>query len=259
MSERVRTAIITGAVGLAVVVAVRLAMRVALQGYLARLGARQSAGDVAGARTRFVILQRLVTAILLVIVAWSVLQVFPSTNAIGRSLLASGAVLTIFLGIALTGPLSNVGAGVLLGLSQSVRLGDRHDRRRDGADDRDHAPAHGARHGRRAARVRAQLAARELDRHEPLDRRPAARRDSSPPARLGTSIEAARHAVLSAVEGFQDSTAADTKVVVADLTESTVWLALSVHLRRTATSPRSRPSSASSRWPHSRASSLPGT
>src|ERR1700693_2991890 len=100
-------------------------MRAAFTGYLLRLGARRSASDVAGQRTRFVILQRLVTVVLLVIVAWSVLQVFPSTNALARSLLASGAVLTIFLGIALSSPLTNIGAGVLLGLTQSVRLGDR--------------------------------------------------------------------------------------------------------------------------------------
>src|ERR1700674_210939 len=125
MSERVRSAIITGAVGLAVVVAVRLAMRAAFTGYHSRLGTRRPPSEIAGQRTRFVILQRLLTVVLLVIVAWSVLQVFPSTDALARSLLASGALLTIFLGIALSGPLTNIGAGILLGLSQSVRLGDR--------------------------------------------------------------------------------------------------------------------------------------
>ena len=103
-----RTAIITGAVGLAVILAVRVAMDAAFKHYLTRVGDRRTAGELAGQRTRFVILRRLVTAIMVAIVGWSVLQVFPATDALARSLLASTAVVTIFLGIALTGPLSNV-------------------------------------------------------------------------------------------------------------------------------------------------------
>ena len=125
MSERAQQAIITGAVGLAAIVAVRVSMNLAFKHYLARIQGRRSEGELAGQHTRFVILRRLVTVILVAIVGWSVLQVFPATDALARSLLASTAVITIFLGIALTGPLSNLGAGVLLGWSQSVRLGDR--------------------------------------------------------------------------------------------------------------------------------------
>jgi small-conductance mechanosensitive channel len=125
VSERVRSAIVTGAVGVGIIVFLRVAMRMALNHYLQRRAERGRPAEVAALRTRYTILSRLVLAILAVVVAWSVLEVFPTTRELGRSLLASGAVLTLFVAVALTGPLSNIGAGVLLGLTQPVRLGDR--------------------------------------------------------------------------------------------------------------------------------------
>jgi small-conductance mechanosensitive channel len=231
MSERVRSAIITGAVGLAILFAVRFTMRVALTGYLSRIGGRRSASEVAGQRTRFVILQRLVTVILLVIVAWSVLQVFPSTNALARSLLASGAVLTIFLGIALSGPLSNVGAGVLLGLSQSVRLGDRVTI----ADVTGTATEITLMHtilltdeGRRVFVPNSQMASSIITNRSIDDPRRIV--SVRLPIALDASVERARGAVLAAVDGFEGCSAADLSVFVADLTETTAWLALNARL-----------------------------
>ena len=84
MSEHVRTALITAGVGLAVVVLVRLAMRAGFKGYMARISAQRTPQELAGQRTRFVILERVVTLILLAIVGWSVLEVFPSTDALAR-------------------------------------------------------------------------------------------------------------------------------------------------------------------------------
>lgn len=231
MSDRVRTAIITGAVGVAIILAVRFAMQIALRSYIARLGARRSAGDIAGAKTRFLILQRLVIAILLVIVAWSVLQVFPSTNAIARSLLASGAVLTIFIGIALTGPLSNVGAGILLGLSQSVRLGDRITI----GDVTGRAAEITLMHtvlvtdeGLRVFIPNSQLASSIVTNRSIDDPRRVV--TVRLPLRLGAPIDDARRVVLSAVQGFEHTSPDETRVAVADVTESTAWLSLSVHL-----------------------------
>jgi small-conductance mechanosensitive channel len=231
MSERVRSAIITGAVGLAIVVAVRIAMSVAFTGYHSRLGTRRLPPEIAGQRTRFVILQRLLTVVLLAIVAWSVLQVFPSTNALARSLLASGAVLTIFLGIALSGPLSNIGAGVLLGLSQSVRLGDRVTI----------ADVTGTTveltlmqtvlltdEGRRVFVPNAQMASSIVTNRSIDDPRRIV--SVRLPIALGAPVEQARRAVLAAVEGFEGCSAADLSVLVADLTETTAWLTLNVHL-----------------------------
>src|SRR5439155_12804213 len=46
MSERVRSAIITGAVGAGVVLVVRLALRAAFMGYLSRLANRRAPSDI---------------------------------------------------------------------------------------------------------------------------------------------------------------------------------------------------------------------
>ena len=56
---------------------------------------------------------------------WSVLSIFPSTTEVARAFLASGAVLALVAGLALTTPLGNLGSGVLLAFTQPVRLGDR--------------------------------------------------------------------------------------------------------------------------------------
>jgi small-conductance mechanosensitive channel len=230
VSERVRTAIITGAVGVGVVLIVRLAMRAALGGYLSRAGGKRSSSELAGQRTRFIILQRLVTAILLAIVAWSVLQVFPSTNALARSLLASGAVLTIFLGIALSGPLSNIGAGILLGWSQSVRLGDRvtiADVTGTAVEITLMQTVLLTDEGRRAFVPNAQMASSIITNRSIDDPRRIV--SVRMPIALATPVDQARSAVLAAVEGFEGCSAADATVAVADLTETTTWLALSVH------------------------------
>lgn len=231
MSERVRTAIITGAVGLAVVLAVRIAMRIAFTGYLARVGTRRSPSDVAGQRTRFSILQRLITAILLAIVAWSVLQVFPSTNALGRSLLASGAVLTIFVGIALSGPLTNIGAGILLGLSQSVRLGDRVTIADVTGTTVEITLMHTVLvtdEGRRVFVPNAQMASSIITNRSIDDPRRTV--SVRLPIGLRASVDNARQAVLAAVEGVEGCRQADCRVVLDDVTESTAWLTLTVHL-----------------------------
>ena len=232
MSDRIRSAIITGAVGVGVVLAVRLAMRVAFTGYVSRLGARHSPSELAGQRTRFVILQRLVTVILLAIVAWSVLQEFPSTNALARSLLASGAVLTIFLGIALSTPLTNIGAGILLGLTQSVRLGDRITIADVTGTTVEITLMHTVLvtdEGRRVFVPNSQLTSSIITNRSIDDpRRIVAVRL---PVALRTPVEQARRAVLTAADGVEGCPATDMTVSVDDVTESTVWLALRVHMR----------------------------
>ena len=231
MSERAQQAIITGVVGFAVIIGVRVAMNVAFKHYLARIKGRRSEGEVAGQRTRFVILRRLVTAILVAIVGWSVLQVFPATDALARSLLASTAVITIFLGIALTGPLSNLGAGVLLGWSQSVRLGDRvtiADVTGTVAEITIMQTVLVTDEGRRVFVPNAQMASSIVTNRSIDDpRRIVAVRLPVP---LGAPVDEARRAVLASVEEFGDGAGRGAKVVVDDVTESTVWLALTVRL-----------------------------
>lgn len=231
MSEHVRQAVITGAVGFGVIVAVRIAMNVGFKGYLARVGDRRSEGELAGQRTRFVILRRFVTAILVAIVGWSVLQVFPSTDALARSLLASTAVITIFLGIALTGPLSNVGAGMLLGWSQSVRLGDRvtiADVTGTVVEITLMQTVLVTDEGRRVFVPNSQMASSIVTNRSIDDPRRVV--TVRLPLPLGTPVDDARTAVLASAADFGNGAGAGAKVVVDDVTESTIWLALSVRL-----------------------------
>jgi small conductance mechanosensitive channel len=232
VSEKVRTAIITGAVGAAVIIAVRIAMNAAFKGYAARVSSRRSPGELAGQRTRFIILRRLVTAILVLIVGWSVLQEFPATDALARSLLASTAVITIFLGIALTGPLSNIGAGVLLGWSQSVRLGDRvtiADVTGTVAEITLMQTVLVTDEGRRVFVPNSQITSSIVTNRSMDDPRRVV--SVRLPIRLASPVDEARKTILASLEGFDDrGHVAGAKVFVDDLTESTAWLALSVHL-----------------------------
>ncbi len=231
MSERAEQAIITGAVGLAAIVAVRVSMNLAFKHYLARIQGRRSEGELAGQHTRFVILRRLVTVILVAIVGWSVLQVFPATDALARSLLASTAVITIFLGIALTGPLSNLGAGVLLGWSQSVRLGDRvtiADVTGTVAEITIMQTVLVTDEGRRVFVPNAQMASSIVTNRTIDDPRRIV--TVRLPVPLDTAIDEARRVVLSAVEDFGDGSGAGARVVVDEVTEATAWLKLTVHL-----------------------------
>jgi small-conductance mechanosensitive channel len=231
VSEDVRTALITGAVGAAAIIAVRLAMQAAFKGYLARVRDRRTPGELAGQRTRFVILKRLVTAILVAIVGWSILQVFPATDALARSLLASTAVITIFLGIALTAPLSNMGSGMLLGWSQSVRLGDRvtiSDVTGTVVEITLMQTVLVTDEGRRVFVPNSQMASSIVTNRSIDDPRRVV--TVRLPLRLGTPIDEARQTVLAAVEDFGDGAGSRAKLIVDELTESTVWLTLSIRL-----------------------------
>jgi len=125
VSDRTLSAVVTGAAGLLLIVVLRWALGHAFDRYVRRAEVARAADDVARLRTRLAVLRRAVIAFLVVLVAWSVLDAFPATDHLARTLLASGAVLALFVGVAFSVPLSNLGAGILLGLTQPVRLGDR--------------------------------------------------------------------------------------------------------------------------------------
>ena len=117
-------AIVLAAVWLTVIVAVDLVLGFALERYEKRLEERD--GRVAARRrTRFAVLRRAVVVFLVLIGAWSVLSIFPATAGAAKAFLASSAALALILGFALSTPLGNLGSGILLGLTQPVRLGDR--------------------------------------------------------------------------------------------------------------------------------------
>src|ERR671930_942967 len=117
-------AIVLAAVWIAVIAGVNFALGFALDRYEKRLAKRE--GRVAARRrTRLAVLRRAVIVFLVLIGAWSVLSIFPATAGAAKAFLASSAALALILGFALSTPLGNLGSGILLGLTQPVRLGDR--------------------------------------------------------------------------------------------------------------------------------------
>ncbi|HLX19639.1 MAG TPA: mechanosensitive ion channel domain-containing protein [Gaiellaceae bacterium] len=77
------------------------------------------------ANTRYRVLRRSISAAILVIGLFSALLVIPEVRALAGGLLASSAVLALVVGFAAQGTLSNFVAGILIAISQPVRLGDR--------------------------------------------------------------------------------------------------------------------------------------
>jgi len=125
MTERAWDAIVTAAVGLVVLVVLRVVLTHAFNRWADHFAERRSPDAVARLRTRLAVLRKVILATVFVIVVWSILEVFPATEQLAHTLLASGAVLALFVGVAFSVPLGNIGGGILLSLSQPVRLGDR--------------------------------------------------------------------------------------------------------------------------------------
>jgi small-conductance mechanosensitive channel len=75
--------------------------------------------------TRYRVLRRTVTASILVVGFFSALLVIPQVRAIAGGLLASSAVLGVIIGFASQRTLGNFVAGLLIAITQPVRLGDR--------------------------------------------------------------------------------------------------------------------------------------
>ena len=87
-----------------------------------RLGRKPMAAE---AVTRYRVLRRTVTMSILVVGFFSALLVIPQVRAIAGGLLASSAVLGVIIGFASQRTLGNFVAGLLIAISQPVRLGDR--------------------------------------------------------------------------------------------------------------------------------------
>jgi small-conductance mechanosensitive channel len=79
----------------------------------------------AEAITRYRVLRRSITAVILVVGFFSALLVIPEVRAIAGGLLASSAVLGIIVGFASQTTLGNFVAGLMIAITQPVRLGDR--------------------------------------------------------------------------------------------------------------------------------------
>lgn len=124
MENRAIQALVAAGIWLGAVIVLRLVLSWLFQRYERRLAERDPA-VAARRRTTFSFLLRVVIVIAALIGVWSVLSVFPETHEVARAFLASGAVLALVAGLALTTPLGNLGSGVLLAFTQPVRLGDR--------------------------------------------------------------------------------------------------------------------------------------
>lgn len=82
-------------------------------------------GDAAAIRTRWRVLRRLaVLCVILVGVASAALN-FPETRLAASAALSSAAVLAVIIGFAAQSTLANLVAGLVLALSQPIRIGDR--------------------------------------------------------------------------------------------------------------------------------------
>ena len=87
-----------------------------------RLSRHQLAPESA---TRYRVLRRTVSVSILVVGFFSALLVIPQVRAIAGGLLASSAVLGVIIGFASQRTLGNFVAGILIAITQPVRLGDR--------------------------------------------------------------------------------------------------------------------------------------
>ncbi|HEY8192427.1 MAG TPA: mechanosensitive ion channel domain-containing protein [Gaiellaceae bacterium] len=78
-----------------------------------------------GSATRYRVLRRSIMGAIIFVGVLSALLVIPQVRAIAGGLLASSAIIGLVIGFAAQRTLSNFVAGVMLGLSQPIRLGDR--------------------------------------------------------------------------------------------------------------------------------------
>src|SRR6266513_975117 len=86
-----------------------------------RMAKRELAPEVA---TRYRVLRRSVTTAVLVVGILSALLVIPQVRAVAGGLLASSAVLGVIIGFASQRTLGNFVAGILIAITQPLRLGD---------------------------------------------------------------------------------------------------------------------------------------
>jgi small-conductance mechanosensitive channel len=86
-----------------------------------RMARRQLSAESA---TRYRVLRRSITTALLVVGILSALLVIPQVRAVAGGLLASSAVLGVIIGFASQRTLGNFVAGILIAITQPLRLGD---------------------------------------------------------------------------------------------------------------------------------------
>ncbi|UNO44240.1 mechanosensitive ion channel domain-containing protein [Streptomyces sp. MST-110588] len=84
----------------------------------------RDAARVRRVRTQVTLIQRVVTAVVIVVAAASMLLTFPEMRTVGQSMLASAGLLGIVAGIAAQSTLGNLFAGLQIAFGDMVRIGD---------------------------------------------------------------------------------------------------------------------------------------
>ena len=224
MDERWVRVLVTAAVWLLVLLVVRWSLGRAYDAW-ERRQADTDAAVVARRRTTFSFLSRVVIVIVAAIGAWSVLSIFPQTEEVARALLASSAVLAVVAGLALSTPLGNLGAGVLVAFTQPIRIGDR-------VTVGDHTgfveqintiyTALVTDDEKRVFVPNTQLTNSAIVNRTIRDPRRVVSVDL--PVRLGASIDEARAEVLRAIDAVEGLHRGQAKVLVGDVGGNVVWL-----------------------------------
>jgi len=224
VSDRTVEVLITAGIGLTVVIAVRVILGIAFDRYERRLSDKDPM-LAARRRTTLGFVRKIIVALVAAIAIWKVLSLYPSTDQLVNALLASSAVLAIFVGLAFNVPLSNLGSGALVAFAQPLRIGDR--------------VTVGDQTGfveemdllyttlvtddaRRVFIPNSQLTATMIVNRTIRDPRRIV--SASIPIRLGAPIDEARAAALSALRGIPGLHHAEDKVLVGDVNGNAVWL-----------------------------------
>lgn len=229
MSERATQVLVSAAVGIAAVAVVRIGLSHAFSAYERRLVERDPA-QAARRRTTFAFLQRIVVAAVAAIAAWNILSLYNATAKIATTLLASSAVIALFAGLAFSTPLSNLGAGMLVAITQPLRLGDR-------VTVADHTgfveemrliyTTLVTDEGRRVFIPNSQLTSSTIVNRTIRDPRRAV--GARFPIAIETPIAEARGAVRDAVAGIEGTMPDEARVLAAEIGEQVVWLDVTVY------------------------------
>ena len=224
MSDRTVEALITAGVGLVVVIAVRTLLGIAIGRYERRLSAKDPA-LAARRRTTLRFLRKVVVALVAAIAIWKVLSLYPSTDQLVNALLASSAVLALFVGLAFNTPLSNLGSGMLVAFAQPLRIGDRV----TVADQTGFVEEMDLLYttlvtddARRVFIPNSQLTASLIVNRTIRDPRRIVSAEF--PVRLGASLEEARATVIEAVDRLPGVRHGESRVLVGDVKSGAVWL-----------------------------------
>ncbi|GAA3172622.1 mechanosensitive ion channel [Streptomyces ramulosus] len=103
---------------------VRAAAAIVQSSYSRYAANAHDAARVRRVRTQITLIQRVVSAIVIIVAAAAMLLTFPAMRAVGTSVLASAGLLGIVAGVAAQSTLGNLFAGLQIAFGDMVRIGD---------------------------------------------------------------------------------------------------------------------------------------